>query len=132
MRIGSSIAVLASLAASGLAQAQTSQFERGAYIVNNVAMCGDCHTPHGPNGPIAGQTLAGAPLPFAPLHPMPWADRTPRLAGLPAGYTQADLAHLLQTGKRPNGAEPRPPMPAYRMNERDAKAVAAYIASLKP
>ena len=41
------------------------------------------------------------------------------------------LAHFLETGVRPNGSSPRPPMPAYRMQPGDARAVAAYIRSLR-
>src|SRR5690242_19489321 len=33
------------------AQAPTSGVERGGYIVNAMAGCGDCHTAMGPNGP---------------------------------------------------------------------------------
>ena len=60
-----------------------------------------------------------------------WADRSARIAGLPRGYTKAQVSLLLQTGRKPNGAMPRPPMPQYRMNKADADAVAAYLASLK-
>jgi mono/diheme cytochrome c family protein len=31
---------------------------------------------------------------------------------------------------RPDGTNTRPPMPPYRLNEEDARAVAAYIATL--
>ena len=120
------------LAGAGAADSAASQVARGAYIVNGVAGCGDCHTPHGPKGPIPGKALAGTALFFEPVHPMPvWADHAPRIAGLPDGYTKAQLATLLRTGRKPNGSEPKPPMPQYRMNAQDAASVAAYLASLK-
>jgi mono/diheme cytochrome c family protein len=75
----------------------------------------------------------GAPIDFAPLHPLPvWADRSPSLAGLPSGYSEAQLATFLETGRKPNGGFARPPMPAFRMSPADAHAVAAYLRSLAP
>lgn len=121
----SSAGVTAARAADGAAQ-----IKRGAYLVKAVAGCGDCHTPMGPNGPI-GPEMSGAKLPFAPLAPMPWAERSVAIAGLPAGYTRAQVSILLQTGRKPNGAKPRPPMPQYRMTPQDADAVTAYLVSLK-
>ena len=106
------------------------QIKRGAYLVNAVAGCGDCHTPMGPNGPI-GPLFSGAKLPFAPTQPMPWAERSAAIAGLPTGYTRAQMVALLRTGTKPNGSAPRPRMPQYRMNRDDAEAVTAYIASLR-
>ena len=120
------------LAAVSAAQAASPTVARGGYIAA-IAGCADCHSPMGPKGPIAGQEFAGGPLSFAPIHPAPvWADRAPRIAGIPAGYTKAELEHLLRTGKRPNGTEPRPPMPQFRLTQRDAADVVAYLASLKP
>ena len=40
------------------AMAETPQ-ERGAYLVNTVAACGNCHTPFGPNGPDMSKALSG-------------------------------------------------------------------------
>lgn len=104
---------------------------RGQYLVINVAGCNDCHTPMGPAGPDMSRSLQGADLAFAPIPQMPWAPRAPAIAGIPSHYTREQFAHFLQTGERPNGVPaPLPPMPAYRMNEDDARAVTAYVASL--
>jgi mono/diheme cytochrome c family protein len=62
---------------------------------------------------------------------MPWASFAPRLAGLPAGYTQEQIVHFLMTGERPDGRPgPLPPMPAYRFEREDAEAIVAYLKSL--
>jgi hypothetical protein len=108
-------------------------FLQGKYLVNNVGKCSDCHTARGPDGSFPeGQDLHGATINIAPIHPVPgWAGYAPRLAGLPAGFTEADLAIFLQTGRTPSGTPVRPPMPAFRMSARDAQAVALYIHSLK-
>ena len=79
---------------------------------------------------VAGLT-ASLVLSGAATVPMPWAPTAPPVRGLPPGWNQAQLAAFLQTGKRPNGSETRPPMPPYRMNLADARAVSAYIASMK-
>ena len=117
------------LAVTCAAQAQVA---RGRYIVQNVGMCGDCHTPRDDRGePIPGRALQGAPLGMRPIHPMPFAVRAPDIAGLPAHWTPAQTAHFLQTGKRPDGTGPLPPMPPYRLSKRDAWAVTDYLKSLK-
>ena len=128
MRIALCVATACLLAAAS-AHAQNA---RGKYIVQQVGMCGDCHTPRNAQGePIAAQALHGAPIPFRPLHPMPFAEAAPRIAGLPAGWTAAQTATFLQTGKRPDGSHPLPPMPPYRLSQQDAWAVADYLKSLK-
>ena len=107
------------------------QVRLGRYLVTHVAMCADCHTPRGPGGKLdMSRWLQGAPIGSRPLHPRPWAVRAPGIAGLPAGWTTAQVVHLLRTGERPDGSHPLPPMPPYRMDGRDARAVAAYLASL--
>ena len=75
--------------------------------------------------------LRGAPIGFAPTHPMAdWAETAPPLAGLPANYSEAGLAAFLETGTRPDGSVARPPMPPYRFNRDDARAVTEYLKSL--
>lgn len=122
-------AAIPSLAVSAGAAAQSA---RGKYLVEQVVLCGDCHTPRDAKGElIAAEALHGAPLGLRPVHPMPFADQAPRLAGLPAHYTPAQFAHFLQTGKRPDGSGAMPPMPPYRLSKEDAWAVTDYIKSLK-
>jgi cytochrome c553 len=126
-------AAVASVFLSGAAMAQPALVAQGDYIVNAVGGCNDCHSPMGPNGPIPGRQLTGAQLGFAPIAPVPgWAPVAPPIAGLPAGYTEAQLATFLQTGVKPDGKTAGPPMPAFRMKPEDARAVAAYLKSLRP
>jgi cytochrome c553 len=116
-------------AAAPLTRAQL--VERGDYLVNGVVLCGDCHTPRLPNGePDASRALQGAPTGYTPDVEMPWATIVPPIAGIPAHYTEEQFIAFLQTGVRPDGSHPLPPMPPYRLNEEDARAVAAYISTL--
>jgi len=103
---------------------------RGEYLVNNIGGCNDCHTPMTPTGPDMTHALQGATLMFAPTIEIPWAPVAPSIAGLPAGYSEEQFIAFMQTGVKPDGSHPRPPMPAFRLNEEDARAMAAYIASV--
>jgi mono/diheme cytochrome c family protein len=106
------------------------RIERGRALVENVAMCADCHTPRLPTGAFdRARWLQGGPVGFKPLMEMPWAAVAPGIAGLP-GYTEEQGVAFLMTGKRPDGRECLPPMPAYRLSGDEARAVVAYLRSL--
>jgi mono/diheme cytochrome c family protein len=128
------IVVLAWTAGSLHAQTNAAQVARGKYLVEGVGLCADCHTPHNERGePDRARWLIGAPIAFQPLQPIPgWANVAPSIAGLPNGWTDADMIRFLQTGIRRNGMPPGPPMPPYRLNQADAEAVTAYLKSLRP
>jgi mono/diheme cytochrome c family protein len=109
-----------------------SQVEHGRYLVQQVGLCGDCHTPRDDHGqPIESKALQGAGIGFKSAVQMPWGEYAPPIAGLP-GVTDAQAITFLTTGKDPSGHSPKPPMPPYRFNRRDAAAVVAYLRSLAP
>ena len=124
-----------SLPGSLRAEAPTTaeQIQRGKYLVLHVAMCVQCHTPRDQQGRLdETRLLRGAPMPvLSPFPSFAWAFRAPSLAGLP-GLTAKDTMSLLQTGKRPDGTSPNPPMPPFRFTPEDATAVVAYLESLIP
>lgn len=105
--------------------------ERGDYLVNSVVLCGDCHTPRLENmAPDETRPLQGSAVP--PMGPPEiFATIAPPIAGRPVNYTEEQFISFLQTGVRPDGSQPRPPMPPYRLNDDDARAVAAYIGTLQ-
>jgi mono/diheme cytochrome c family protein len=115
------------------ASGQTNTVERGKYLVNDVAMCGDCHTPRLPNGQFdQSRWLKGTELDFAPVRPTPnWAKYAPDITKSGIKWSEQEMASYLQTGRDPGGRIARPPMPAYRLNRQDAEAVARYLQSLK-
>lgn len=124
--------VAAAVMAAG-AQASDRQVVRGRYVVENVAMCGDCHTPRGPMGqPDLARPMAGTTLDFRPTVPVPqWSEEAPAIAGPQArGWTHAQMVTFLKTGERPDGSFARAPMPMVRLTQEDAEAVASYLASL--
>ena len=120
------------VAAAFSAQGPTNQISVGRYLVENVAMCVECHTPRGQRGELdRTRLLKGAPMPLeSPFRSRPWAFQAPAIAGLP-GWNSADTVTLLTTGRRPSGEAPKPPMPPYRMTRVDAEAVVAYLTSLR-
>lgn len=132
MRVGVAVLAVAGLCACAQPSVPSPQdlIARGGYLANNVAGCGDCHTPMTLQGPDMTRALQGADLPFAPTIAMPWAPSAPAIAGLPAHYSEDQFTHFLETGERPDGTRPLPPMPAYRFNAEDARALAAYVQSL--
>ena len=91
--------------------------ERGEYLVRGPMGCGNCHTPLGPDGPVAGQAIA--------------PNITP--AGRIAEWSDAQLAVAIREGKRPDGSTIGPPMPfaMYRgLSDNDLKAVVAFLRTL--
>ncbi len=64
--------------------AAAAQIQRGKYLVENVAMCAECHTPRTDKGDYdRTQWLQGNLLDFKPDHPMPFAVVAPLIAGIP-------------------------------------------------
>jgi mono/diheme cytochrome c family protein len=135
------VTTLCALAWSSLAIAQRTtkapgaadrgDIERGKYLVENVAMCGECHTPRNANGELkTGAWLQGASVWIRPVAPIqPWADTVPPLAGMPS-FTDEQFATILEKGTGPEGEVLRPPMHIYHMHHEDVKAIIAYLKSL--
>ncbi|HUB02181.1 MAG TPA: cytochrome c [Terriglobales bacterium] len=101
---------------------------RGKYLVESVAMCGQCHTPRDENGVLVrSQWLQGGAVPFMPAQARAnWPLLAPRIGGMPPA-SDADMIKLLTTGIWTNGQQLRFPMMPFRMNDADAKAVIAYL-----
>ncbi len=106
--------------------------ERGRYLVERVAMCGECHTPRREDGTLdRDRWLEGGPIPVhAPAFATHWAIVAPRIAGLTA-YTDEQAIRLLTSGIARSGRMLRPPMPTFRLSGEDARAVIAYLRSLR-
>ena len=50
---------LAGISLLSTSAAAETPVERGEYLVQGPAGCGNCHTPLGPNGPVMDQDLGG-------------------------------------------------------------------------
>ena len=117
--------------ASTAAPATQSPIERGRYLVEDVGMCEECHTPRDDSGNLdESRRLQGAAIWIVPVHPdNNWAMRAPALAGFP-GFSDAQGEQILEKGIGPNGLAIQPPMHIYHMTPADAQAVIAYLRSL--
>jgi mono/diheme cytochrome c family protein len=106
---------------------------RGKYLVENVAMCTQCHTPRDSSGKFdRTQWLQGGPLFYQPAHSVAdWPLQVPRIGGSVAA-TDAELVTLLTTGIWRDGKRLRQPMQQFRMTPEDASAVVVYLRSLNP
>jgi mono/diheme cytochrome c family protein len=102
--------------------------KRGEYLVNQVARCGDCHTPRDARGRLdMTRHLQGAPIPFTPKQRgKEWEDKAPNItmSGKAGKWSEDRMINYLMKG------DSDPPMPAYRLTRDDAAAVTAYLRSL--
>lgn len=126
------VMALMAVVAGAPALAQT-PVERGKYLVEGIAACGNCHTPQGPNGPVMSRALSGGPpMLGGGVHP---SNITPdRETGI-GRYSDAELKVMIREGKRPDGSLVGPPMPFmfYRnMADADVDAIIAYLRTVPP
>lgn len=105
--------------------------DRGQYLTEQVAMCVQCHSPKDEQGRVIPERrFQGSPIPVeSPYRRQDWAVEAPALAGM-AFYTRDEAIRLLTEGIARDGEPPKPPMPPFRMDERDAAAVYDYLSSL--
>ncbi len=104
--------------------------ERGDYLMNSIAACGNCHTPLGPEGPVEGMEFAGrfviemeAFTAYAP-------NITPDEETGIGTWSDDEIIDALRNGRRPDGSIIGPPMPLllYRgISDRDIAAIVAYL-----
>jgi mono/diheme cytochrome c family protein len=124
----------------GTAHAQTNDsksdlVKRGSYLVNTIMTCGNCHSPKGPTGDIAGKEFSGGlswdEPPFKVTAPNITQDPETGLGK----WSDADIKTLLRTGKRPNGVQIAEVMPTAFygiITEGDLDSIVAYLRTLKP
>ena len=119
------------LSAGQQASSGAGSVDRGRYLVENVVMCGECHSSRDQDGNIvSGTRFRGGPMPVRPTWPVDWPSAFPRIAGLP-GYTDAQAMRLLTQGAiKRDGTQLRMPMPRFRMSAQDAADVIAYLRTL--
>ena len=96
------------------ARATAGNVERGRYLVERVANCGECHSARDSYGAIVeGTQFMGGPMVVTPTFSTDWPNRFPRIAGLP-GYTDEQALRLLTPGAiKRDGTQLRAPMPRF-------------------
>jgi mono/diheme cytochrome c family protein len=130
------IGLIVSIALSICSAHAESPLERGTYLVRGIVGCGNCHTPKGPDGrALQDQELAGGVVFKEPVFEATASNITPDPDAGIGKWTDEQIVDAIRNGKRPDGTTIGPPMPVefYRsMSDTDARAVVAYLRSVKP
>lgn len=115
-------------------QAET-PVERGQYLVEVIAACGNCHTPQGPEGPDTTRKLSGGiPIEQPGFVAMP-SNITPDQETGIGSWSDQQIIRAIREGVRPDGRVLGPPMPfdLYRdISDGDAAAIVAYLRTVEP
>ena len=136
----SSLFLLAAAATVACVQTAAAQDQglvaRGSYLVNGIMACGNCHTEHGadlkPKGDLAFAGGKKFELPFGTAFAK---NLTPDPETGIGTWSEAQIIRAMREGVTREGTTLGPPMPVpffNKMADDDAKAIAAYLKSLKP
>jgi mono/diheme cytochrome c family protein len=111
---------------------RSAQWNRGAYLVNSLGHCTECHSPRNfLGGIVAAQRFAGGPDPDG-------KDWVPNITqkGL-SDWSEKDIAYFLESGQTPDGDSAGGSMVSVirnisQLSEADRAAIANYVKSLPP
>ena len=134
-RFGTLLCGLLSIVTIGPPAGAETLLERGTYLVNGIANCGNCHSPQHPDGTLSGPALSGGKAIIGPDFVAFPPNLTPDPATGLGEWTEPQIVTALREGRTPTGQMLHPPMPVafYRtMSDRDAQAIAVYLRSLTP
>jgi mono/diheme cytochrome c family protein len=116
-------------------RAAEASLERGRYLVETIMACGSCHTPQGPDGPVAGLHLAGGMVFDEGVFRAVSANITSDAETGVGGWSDAGLAKAIRECIRPNGQVIGPPMPCelyHGLGDDDLYAIVAYLRTIPP
>ncbi len=112
------------------------QLTHGRYLVETIAGCGNCHTPHLPDGSLDNSmAFAGAFVIEEPVFKAYARNITPDMETGIGSWTEDQIVNAIRNGQRPDGTFLGPPMSFAwykRMSDTDAYAIAAYMKTVKP
>lgn len=114
---------------------QTAQWNRGAYLVQGLGHCSECHAARNAwGGTLSAPALSGGQIPvqnwYAP-------DLSTREHGGLQGWHKQDIVQLLKTGQSGKGTAFGPMADVVagstqHLSDADLQAIAAYLVSLPP
>lgn len=114
---------------------RSGSWNRGAYLVEALSHCGECHTPRNRLGGLdRARWMAGAPMPGGKLAA---PNLTPHLSGL-ADWSADDIVFALELGLLPQGGAFGGEMKEVvehstsRLTPDDRRAIAEYVRALPP
>jgi mono/diheme cytochrome c family protein len=118
------------------AQSDDALVKRGAYLVNGPVACSNCHGTRNPDFSIAdGMEFAGGFHIVDPAFDVYAANITPDKETGIGDWTDEQIIKAIREGVDPEGDIIFPPMPSptyNNMSDDDAKAIVAYLRTLKP
>ena len=112
-------------------------WNRGAYLVQALGHCGECHSPRDLSGGLKMKKFLTGGEHLSPK-PVVAANLTPDVKTGLGGWSNTDLVWLLQTGFRPNGNDVQGVMlemieNGYQhLTREDLHAIGEYLLSLPP
>jgi len=130
-------AVAAAFAQPAAAQNQD-LLARGTYLINGPAACGNCHTDRGPDLlslTTPSKYLAGGQRFTSPVFVTYARNITPDKDTGIGTWTDAQIIRAFREGVGKEGNTLGPPMPIEiynKMSDDDAKAIVAYLHTVKP
>lgn len=120
------LAAMLALAAGSTSAAPSA--ERGDYLVNSIAGCGNCHTPFGAAGLDMSKALGGRLVEESEAYTAIAPNITP--AGRIKDWTDPELMKAIREGIRPDGSVIGPPMPfeVYKgISDDDLASIVMYL-----
>lgn len=116
-------------------QSKSAEWNRGAYLVNHLAHCGECHTPRNALGGFrSGMTLAGART----LEGGTAANITPDVETGIGNWSESQIVDVLKSGMLADGDFVGGAMSdvvnhgTSHLSDADLKAIAVYLKSVAP
>ncbi len=126
---------VASLLGTAATASADARIDRGRYLVETVAACGNCHTPMGPEGADQSRHLAGGQVIDMGIFRAVPANITPDAATGIGAWSDAEIARAIREGVRPDGSLIGPPMPYplyHGIADDDLMAIVAYLRTVPP
>ena len=121
----------ADVAVEDTAAVDSAMVERGEYLVEGIAGCGNCHTPRDEDGQlIQSQNMAGSYVIEEPIFTAYAPNITPDLETGVGSWTDDELVRAIREGVHRDGQILGPPMAfeSYRqISDTDINAIVAYL-----
>jgi mono/diheme cytochrome c family protein len=114
----------------------TDQLVHGKYLVETIAGCGNCHTPHLADGSLdPNMAFAGAFVIEEPVFKAYARNITPDMETGIGSWTDDQIINAIRNGQKRDGTFYGPPMSFgwyKRMSDTDVRAIVAYLRTVKP
>ena len=126
----------AAAAAAAPVRDSADQLGHGRYLVETIAGCGNCHTPHLADGSLdPNMAFAGAFVIEEPVFKAYARNITPDMETGIGSWTDDEIVNAIRNGQKRDGTFYGPPMSFgwyKRMSDTDVRAIVAYLRTVPP